>query len=99
MKLGGVFQYFFFTPIWGRFKFDYCNIFHLGWNHQLGKVDFGSFLWGAPLPFPSKNTAFRFPVFFFAPISAAAIDPLHISKELCLDCPNSKEDLEPLELA
>ena len=88
----------FFSPLFGEDS-NLTNIFHLGWNHQLGKVDFGSFLWGAPLPFPSKNTAFRFPVFFFAPISAAAIDPLHISKELCLDCPNSKEDLEPLELA
>ncbi len=35
-KLGGGFEYFLFSPLPGEMiHFDYCNIFQMGWNHQL----------------------------------------------------------------
>ena len=34
--LGGGFTYFFCSPLFGEdSQFDYCNIFQMGWNHQL----------------------------------------------------------------
>ena len=36
--LGGGFKYFLFSPLLGddfQFQLDYCNIFQMGWNHQL----------------------------------------------------------------
>ena len=41
MLLGGGFKYFLFSPLPGEMiQFDYCNIFQMGWNHQLVMVVF-----------------------------------------------------------
>ena len=69
--VGGGFKYFLFSSLFGEDShFDYCNIFQLGWNHKLEKIDYQSIL-------PTKIFSFAtFSLTSFLPISPQMGDRL-----------------------